>query len=175
VEAVVAAAQIFEGSVTEWRPVAGFAYAVSDGGDVYSFASRRLLKPFPHRDGHLFVDLCNGKGKARRRFVHALVLETFVGPAGIGQQARHLDGRPSNNDVTNLRWGTAVENQRDRVRHGTSNKGRRYRAILSEEQVRTIKRRLLDGETCAQIAPDYPVGVTAIHSIRRGENWTNIE
>ena len=70
----------------EWRPIAGFegAYEVSNLGRVRSltrvtFSGRwharrihkgRILKLFSHPDGHLFVGLCDGRGRKVQVWVH---------------------------------------------------------------------------------------------------------
>ena len=38
----------------------------------------------------------------------------------------NLDGNPQNNKLDNLQWGTASENQLDKIAHGTSNHGLTY-------------------------------------------------
>jgi len=48
-----------------------------------------------------------------------LVLFAFVGFPDKGQECCHNNGDPSNNSLDNVRWGTHLENNRDRVRHGT--------------------------------------------------------
>lgn len=124
----------------EWRPVVGWAglYEVSDLGRVrslpksvahrlvgnYSVAGR-VLKPYPIRTGHLYVNLCH-EGKKKHRYVHQLVLEAFVGPRPDGTEACHFpDREPSNNRLENLRWDTPGENQLDKVRHRTHNNTRK--------------------------------------------------
>ncbi len=55
-----------------------------------------------------------GKGGTRdRRYVHELVLTTFVGPRPDGMLVRHLNDIPTDNRLENLAWGTKSENQQD--------------------------------------------------------------
>lgn len=114
-----------------WRPVVGFedAYEVSNCGLVRSVdrvqvrpsdgrAFRRrgqLLAPGTHPKGHRLVQLTGGA----RQYVHVLVLEAFVGPRPEGMIGLHADDNQSNNRVSNLRWGTYSDNNRDAVRNGT--------------------------------------------------------
>ncbi len=58
-------------------------------------------------------------GTKKQVYVHQLVLGAFVGPCPIGMECRHLDGNPSNNFLSNLRWGTHLENMEDMRRHGS--------------------------------------------------------
>jgi hypothetical protein len=60
-------------------------------------------------------------GKRKNVFVHMAVAEAFHGPRPDGLVVRHLDGNPSNNSATNLRYGTPSENARDRIAHGRHN------------------------------------------------------
>lgn len=119
----------------EWRPVVGYegAYEVSDLGRVRSLdridsrgnrAWGRLLRADPQASGHLRVALCV-EGKARRLFVHKLVLDAFVGPCPVGMETCHNDGDPTNNAVSNLRWDTKSANARDRRLHGRDEHARK--------------------------------------------------
>ena len=56
----------------------------------------------------------------RWQYVHILVAETFHGPRPTGAHTRHLDGDSLNNLSTNVAWGTASENMRDKDEHGTN-------------------------------------------------------
>jgi hypothetical protein len=58
-------------------------------------------------------------GDHQRPAVHKLVARAFLGPLPKGLQVRHLDGDSLNNHLSNLRYGTPLENQHDRFRHGT--------------------------------------------------------
>lgn len=53
------------------------------------------------------------------RQIHRLVAEAFLGPPEPEQVARHLNGNPANNHVSNLAWGTDSDNMLDAVEHGT--------------------------------------------------------
>ena len=115
-----------------WKPIPGWegSYEVSDHGRVRSVdrivTTRtgirkryhgRVLALTADRSGHLAVSL----GRAKDKAVHRLVLEAFVGPCPEGQECCHNDGDPTNNNLSNLRWGSPTENAFDRVRHGTHN------------------------------------------------------
>lgn len=53
--------------------------------------------------------------------VHVLVLEAFEGACPPGHEALHDNDDPTDNRLTNLRWGTRSENLLDRVRNGLHN------------------------------------------------------
>jgi HNH endonuclease/NUMOD4 motif len=107
-----------------WRPVCGHpGYEVSDLGRVRSLdrvihfpdgRSRRApgvpLSPVADKLGYRFVTLAG-----RRRPVHQLVLEAFVGSRPDGYESLHGNDVPSDNRLTNLRWGTRADNVQDAV------------------------------------------------------------
>jgi hypothetical protein len=104
-----------------WLPIPGFlGYEVSSLGQVRSHKAKtpRLLRPSEQEGGYLFVRLWQD-GADHKRYLHRLVAEVFHGPCPPGYEARHLNGRPSDNTPGNVRWGTPSENGYDRVRHGT--------------------------------------------------------
>ena len=167
----------------EWRDIMGYpGYAVTIDGRVlsrfWSFRGpprttfRRWLKPYPHRNGYLLVDL--GKKTAK---VHRLVLEAFVGPCPAGMEACHGDGDKTNNHLSNLRWDTAKNNSQDKIRHGT-NIGLRGEAStsakLTEQQVTEIRRRCASGESQKAIADDFGVTATAVGCIVRRQTWQEV-
>ena len=118
----------------EWRAVPGYEgrYEASDAGLVRSLdrhvemLSRtgnrytqlrrgRVLSPGKLNGKHLHVVL-EGRND---HLVHHLVLEAFVGPCPPGMEARHADDDPSNNNLSNLSWGTRGENSGDSIRNET--------------------------------------------------------
>ena len=109
-------------------------------------------------------------GKAVPVGVHRLVLMAFVGLPKPGQEARHLNGNPSDNRLTNLAWGTRVENASDRGVHGTALFGERNPAAkLTDEQVRLVRQLLTQGLTHRAIAAVVGCSAGHISRIRNGE------
>lgn len=94
------------------------------------------LKPAPARGGYVRVKI-----RGRKRPVHQLVLETFVGKCPDGMQARHLNGMRTDNRRSNLAWGTKKENENDKISHGTWPEGEKNgHARLTESDVVNIRR-----------------------------------
>jgi hypothetical protein len=103
----------------QWRTVPGYEdYEVSDQGRVRSNKRRTpRIRPAVREGGYLQVGLWSASG--RHYFtVHQLVMLAFVGPRPDELLTRHLDGEPSNNRLSNLAYGTPLENNLDTVRHG---------------------------------------------------------
>jgi len=119
----------------EWRAVPWYegSYEASDKGRVRSLdrcifdkngvkyrLSGILLALNPNSDGYPSVCL-SGVTKT----VHRLVLEAFVGPCPDGLECCHEDDEPTNNCLSNLRWDTKSENQKDSYRHGRKGHGQK--------------------------------------------------
>ncbi|WP_282847186.1 HNH endonuclease [Microbacterium oxydans] len=101
----------------EWRPVldAESVYEVSEYGQV-----RRVngaLLPFSVNRGGYILYSIKRRGTQRKVFSHRLVLEAFVGPPFEGALGLHYDDVPTNNHISNLRWGTPADNAADYVRN----------------------------------------------------------
>lgn len=109
-----------------WARVVGHAdaYEVSNYGRVRSLPRtlpdgrrwrRRLMAPQVVAGGHIAVNLTH---PTTTRLVHQLVLESFVGARPEGTESLHWNDIPSDNRLSNLRWGTRSENLHDAVRNG---------------------------------------------------------
>ena len=106
-----------------WLPVPGYEslYEVSDRGRIWSAPRNTsrggILKQWSDNVGRMSVKLTlNGKQKTIR--VHVLVAAAFLGPRPEGQEVRHFDDNPSNNQLRNLSYGTSGQNKRDMLRNG---------------------------------------------------------
>lgn len=112
----------------EWRDVVGWEgfYEVSSLGRVRSIRRRNCVGGVLAPDGvqvkYLRVKL-QANGRSRRRRVHVLVAEAFLGPRPVGPTGRLLDvchknGDNNDNRVINLRYDTRSSNMRDTVANG---------------------------------------------------------
>ena len=85
----------------EWKWINNYIgiYAISNCGKVYSYKSKRYRKATLSKEGYLYVTL-HGNGKPLKKFIHTLVLETFVGPRPNNESiARHY---PDQNKLNNI-------------------------------------------------------------------------
>jgi hypothetical protein len=138
----------------------------------------KLLKPAVDQDGYHRVVIYNN-GKRKRYFAHHLVLVVFVGPQPEGMICRHFpDRNPANNTVSNLSWGTQLENEADKDVHGTRHRmpGEKHPfAILTAERVIKIRQDYATGEfTQQELASREGVTRGAIGDVVRRINWKHI-
>lgn len=173
------------------RTIPGFSsYLVDEDGNVYSTRRRgyfksareggesprhtpKLMTFSPNEFGYLRGSFIADDGKKYSRLVHRLVLLTFVGPCPDGMDARHLNGIPGDNRLTNLAWGTPKENAADKARHGTTARGEKSnRGILTEADIVAIRS---SPETNDDIAARFGVNPATISRIRSGESWSHVK
>jgi len=155
-------------------PVPGFeSYSVDSDGIVYG-KNGLPMRPCKNWKGYLRVCF-HQDGKKRYSSVHALVLEVFVGPRPAGMQVCHFDGDKSNNRLSNLRWASQSENQKDNARLGTIAKGEKNGAAkITAEQARLIvERRMAGGKEWgrAAIAAELGISVDLASKIAHGKLW----
>lgn len=115
-------------------------YGITQDGRVRRLDTGRWLKAtIAKRGGYQQVALWEG-GHGRICYVHQLVTLTFHGPRPTAKHdTAHADGNKLNNHFTNLRWATRSENERDKIRHGRSNRGERNGgARLTDAQAHEI-------------------------------------
>lgn len=151
----------------EWRPVpTHHGYLASRDGQLLG-PRGSILRPMASDAGHLYV--LTYQRRPRKLFVHRAVLFAWIGPPSVGEECRHLDGDPLNNHLTNLKWGTRIENMRDKARHGRERHGEnKPGARLAVAAVEAIRR---DSRSSRIVGREYGVSHTAIQRIRRGERW----
>jgi hypothetical protein len=152
-----------------WNPIPTHpGYSASTCGEIRG-PRGKILKPMRADSGHLYV-LTPRPRSPRKLFVHRAVLLAHVGPPpSPAHEGRHGDGNPENNALTNLCWGTRLENMHDKARHGTELHGEaKPAARLTVAKVRAIRN---DRRPARVVGAEYGVSHTAILRIRRGERW----
>lgn len=68
--------------------------------------------------GHKFFNVTTREGGRKKVYVHRAVAMAFLGPVPEGEEVRHKDGNPRNNNIKNIEYGSRSDNMFDRVKHG---------------------------------------------------------
>ncbi len=111
----------------------------------------------------------------KRRRIHTLVLEAFVGLRPLSMECRHADGNPANNRLDNLSWGTHQENMDDLGAHGRRPCGERSGAAkFTANQIREIRRRRQLGESTYSLAVAFDSDRGNISRIVRRITWKDV-
>jgi len=161
-------------SEERWRQIPGYpSYDVSDRGRVRSWLSgrKKLMKLRVGSDSYPRVTLQNKKGEKKVERVHLLVARAFLGPAR-GRLVRHKT-KSKSPALSNLEYGSYMDNHRDKYRDGTDQRGERNsQAELTKAHVRQIMK-LKGKNTQQEIAEMYGISRQAVSDIHRGVTWTH--
>lgn len=162
--------------MVEWRQIYLKDYEVSENGDLRLRVNKSNLIA-----GHIYKGTVSKgylryhlymNGKRIYVYAHRLVLETFIGkPPTLEHQCAHWDGNPLNNHYSNLRWATASENTKDKVRHGRHLNGHRK---FTEEDVLDMRAMRKNGKRYCDIMEKYKISKGNLSSIINNHTWNHI-
>lgn len=108
-----------------WKEIDGFEelYAVSTKGNVKNIKTGRILIGWYNNDGYRMITL-----KGKTYYAHRLVALAFLDNPNNLPQVDHRDEKKDNNDISNLRWVTASQNQR----HSAHNKSCKIKQLTKD-------------------------------------------
>lgn len=159
------------------RPYPGDGrYLVTRDGRVSNIARNAWLKPCRLKRGQ-YLGVCLWRGSRGRTIpVHKLVAETFLGPPpSPAHEVAHGDGNRRNNAASNLSWKTRLENEADKLAHGTSRRRSIGRPrVLDLGKATAIRQRARAGATHTSLAKEYRVSITHIGNIVAGKRWIHV-
>lgn len=108
-------------------------YSISDTGIVFtSTGGGKPLNQWLANTGYM---KCRFQidGVKKDKYVHRLVAEMFIPNPDNLPQVMHIDGDKTNNNVTNLMWGSNAQNTQDGYDSGAYLfKARSYRVIATD-------------------------------------------
>lgn len=91
-----------------WKKIPGYAYEVSDLGNVRNSVSLKILKPYTTQGKYASVQLW--KNKKQRTFrIHRLVAELYIPNPSQKRYVNHINGNKWDNSIKNLEWTTQSE------------------------------------------------------------------
>lgn len=167
----------------KWKDVPGYesSHMVSNRGRVYSITRvlgsggvypGRLLRQWCNNGIHMYTSLNN-----KRFTVHRLVMLAFVGKCPDGMEVCHNNNNGLDNRLENLRYDTRKNNQLDRVKHGTSNRGVRHGMSKLKPQEVLLIRKILKAKTLLhkEIAPIFKLHKSTISHINTKNVWGWLE
>lgn len=99
-------------------------YWISNHGRLYSDASERILVPSIEKNGYCRICLQSQDGKAIRRSIHRIMMESFAWFEGCQYyDVNHKNGNKQVNELWNLEWATKAENIQHAFRMGLNHSG----------------------------------------------------
>jgi hypothetical protein len=158
-----------------WKPIPGFeAYEASNMGHVRRTNDHKILGQHLQRGYHT-VKL----GRPRIRTSRAVCAAFHGPPPSAEHYALHGNGDHQDNRASNLRWGTQLENCRDKYGHGTILHGSRNpQAKIDEHMAREIRRLCAGGRYGGgmrqwEVGEMFGISQAAVSLIVMGKNWAH--
>lgn len=100
-------------------------------------------------------------------FKHVEIAERKLGPKPAGQEVRHTCDNTRCINEDHLIYGTHSQNMRDR-------RERANPYILTIEQAREVRRRVLAGEPQKLLANEFGISQPMVSAIKSGKRWAEI-
>lgn len=143
------------------------------GGRVFTDFIR---KASVNKQGYLYMAF-RADGGQKNAYMHRLVAETFIPNPDGKPFVNHKDGNKQNNDISNLEWVTVTENNRHARETGLnvtpSGEDSKF-SVLTNDDVRDIKRQLAKGIKQRDIAMAFKVHYSLISHIKAGRKWGDV-
>ena len=92
-------------------------YAITEDGKVWSYNRDKFMKTRFNRSGYEVVNLY-ADGMCKTFSVHRLVAQAFIPNPNDYSQINHIDGDKENNNISNLEWCTAGQNNIHAIENG---------------------------------------------------------
>ncbi len=107
---------MFTYHLEEWRLIMGYEnYWISNYGQVMNILTKKILKPYPDKDGYLRLNLY--KQKIKKMYgIHQIVAYTFLKNINNKSCIDHIDRNLNNNSIDNLRFATNGENKLNSIK-----------------------------------------------------------
>lgn len=168
-----------------WKPIRGYEgiYEVSDcgrvkslsepkrtGTGVWCMSKERVKRLNQKSDGYLLVSLSKNN-KTRALYIHYLVLLEFVGLRPEGMECCHNNGIRNDNRLSNLRYGTKIDNAADRLAHGHDQRNEKNgRCKLTNEKVFEVVRLKNNGVSNKTISIMYGISPDYVRDLQTGRS-----
>jgi len=93
-------------------------YKINKKGEIYSCGKGIIMKPQETEDGYLYVNLRGfdkeGNKKKIKHSIHRLLALQYIPNPDNKPEIDHIDRNKKNNDLSNLRWVSKIENRNNR-------------------------------------------------------------
>lgn len=140
-------------------------YQINKKGDVYSFYSKKILKPYFRE--YYRIDLCKN-GVKYKHYIHRLLAYTFLPLIEGKNTVNHKNGIKIDNRLENIEFVTDKENSIHAVKTGLQRKTNNNDIQLTEEDIINIYN---DNRSDYKLALLYKVSRATITEIKSGKTW----
>jgi len=154
-----------------WKKYPGICreFEVSNSGQVRRIGGKEISQFMDtrHQKAHYMkVTLwCKKEKKVYTRWVHRMVMETFIGKRPKNCVINHINFNKSDNRISNLEYITCSKNFRHSLRDGMDNKK------LSQKAVLRIRKLFSFGVTPKEISSIYGINQDYASNIKNNKAW----
>lgn len=169
-----------------WKPIKGFEdiYSVSNLGRVMRTGKGgggaaivgKILSNARDVQGYERINLCKNSYGAPKK-IHRLVAEAFIGELPYGLTVNHIDGIKHNNNASNLEIisrGANISHSFKVIKTQSVVGELNPRAVLTEEKVLDIRKRLKKGCRPSDLVAEFGVTKHTISNIKVRKTWAHI-
>jgi hypothetical protein len=131
-----------------WKIIKGYNnYILSSDGLVFNLKKLKVEKQYINCDGYIHLKMYNNYGEGKNIRLHRILALAFIDNQYNKPCVDHIDNIRINNNLTNLRWCTIKENNRNRsinkrsttnvkgVSYDISNNKYRARIMIDGKQI----------------------------------------
>lgn len=168
----------------KWKDIKGYEglYSINKEGVVKSYkkwrgSKERILKPFGIK--YLQVALTKN-GVKKYHSIHRLVAKTFLKKPKNMNCINHKNSNKKDNRVENLEWCDYSHNIREAYKNGLRDDVKYARgeksgqSLLTEKQVREIRKMYKKIKSSRKIAKKYNLSKTSILNIINKKTWNHL-
>ena len=174
-----------------WKPIPNWInYEISNLGRVKRVAcissGRKLKERYiniirskRNNGKYIYLEVNLGTLHNHKNFsVARLILISFIGPPEDGEECRHLDDNPENCQLTNLAWGTRIQNRQDALINNKlaigENNGMAKLTVNNVKIIKQIYKPYSKDFGSGALARKFNVNPLTILDIVNGRTWKNV-
>ena len=147
-------------SIKEWEGV----YSINENGDIKNDKTGKLIVGDINNCGYCRVCLYDKQNNRKQRyFRHRLVAIHFLDNPNNYEQVNHIDGDKTNNNVNNLEWVSARDNDLHCMKVLKSRPYKPYKVVYANGEVVVY-------ETKSELATILGVTITTIKHYLHGKS-----
>lgn len=157
-------------------------YEVYEDGQIYSYHRCMYLTHTLNSRGYMRVTL-SLNGVPKKILVHRLLAKAFIQNPETKPYINHIDGNKLNNNLSNLEWCTAAENNKHAVDNNLYNKVRFPIGVKFSVGIGNHHHKLIDSDVIEirngtlpikELALKYNVSTQLISEILIGNIWKHL-